>query len=97
MNISEIKAELGIATLNLNTAKDQEGNIYKDQNDGEWMRHWDNDDRVEVSLAKDLFEEIKNGGNTISTLGLQKSKREAAKGELTSFRIVKYTPAEGKL
>jgi len=89
MNISELKEQLGISTLNLNTAKD------KDDKPTDWMRHWDNDNRVAVSIHKDLVKEIKSGN--VTTLGLQEEEREGSKGKYIAKRIVKYTPAEETL
>lgn len=95
MNIQELKEKLGIATLNLNTCTDKEGVVYKDKEGGEWLRHWDNDSRVEVSVSKKTLAMIKS--ENPSTLGIQTESREAAGGSLTSHRIVKYTPAEETL
>lgn len=90
MNLTEIKEKLGISQLELNTAKDA------DNNATDWMRHWDNDNRVAVSIHKDLVGELKADAN-IAALGLQKETREGEKGSYTAYRIVKYTPAETTL
>lgn len=90
MNIQEIKLELGIATLNLNIAND------KDNKPTPWFRHWDNDNRVAVSIHKETFTKIK-ADPTISTIGLQTETREGSKGEYISHRIVIFTPAEEQL
>ena len=90
MTIIEIKSKLGIATLELNTAKD------KDNNATEWMRHWNNDSREAVSIHKDLVDEIKSDSN-ISSLGLQTETRTGEKGDYTAYRIVKFKPAETTL
>jgi len=42
MTITEIKAKLGLITLELNTAKDADGNAT------DWMRHWNNEEREAV-------------------------------------------------
>lgn len=89
MNIAEIKEQLGISTLNLNTAKDKDGQPT------EWMRHWDNDNRVAVSIHKETVAKIKAGSAT--TLGTQTETRTGAKGEYKAIRIVQYTPAEETL
>ena len=86
MNINEIKTQLGYEQLNLNTAIDS------DNKPTDWFRHWDNDNRVAVSLHKDTFKAIKEGNP--STLGLQSEMRTGAKGEYKSMRIVLFTPAE---
>ncbi len=90
MLLSEIKAKLGIAKFELNTALDAE------QKPTDWLRHWDNEARVAVSLHKDLFAELKADVN-IGSLGLQHEIREAAQGPYDSYRIIKYTPAEFEL
>lgn len=87
MNIQEIKTQLGIPTFQLNTAKD----IHDKPT--EWMRHWDNENRVAVSIHKELLAEIK-ADKTINSLGLQKEVRTGEQGDYTAYRIVKYAPAE---
>ena len=87
MTISEIKAQLGVETLGLNTSTDKVGAAT------DWMRSWDNDNRVSVSIHKDLVAELKaNPG--LTSLGLQSEQREAPQGAYTAKRIVKYTEAE---
>lgn len=90
MNISDIKNQLNIPQLNLNTAKDSNGNPT------DWMRHWDNDNRVAVSLHKDLVADLK-ANPSINSLGLQEETRTGEKGEYKAYRIVKYTEAEETL
>lgn len=90
MNITQIKEAVGFKSLELNTSKDA-----NDQ-PTEWMRAWDNDNRVAVSIHKELLAEIK-ADSTISSLGLQTEKREGSQGEYTAHRIVKYSPAEETL
>lgn len=90
MTIQEIKTQLSIPSLQLNTAKD-----INDQ-PTQWMRHWDNENRVAVSIHKELLAEIK-ADKTISSLGLQKEERTGEKGSYMAYRIVKYAPAEETL
>lgn len=90
MLLSEIKTKLGIAKFELNTALDAE------QKPTDWLRHWDNENRVAVSLHKDLFDELKADA-TIGSLGLQHEIRAGEKGDYNSYRIIKYTPAEFEL
>lgn len=90
MTLAQIKEKLGLQELALNTATD------KDENPTDWMRAWDNDNRVAVSIHKELVEEIKADKN-ISSLGLQTEKRTGSKGDYTAHRIVKYKPAETTL
>ena len=90
MTLPQIKTKLGLQALELNTAEDKDGNKT------DWMRHWDNDNRVAVSIHKELVAEIKSNSN-ISSLGLQSEERDGSKGKYTAYRIVKFTPAEETL
>lgn len=90
MNIVEIKSELGVKELNLNTAENKDGTK------SDWMRHWDNDKRMAVSIHKELLAEIQSNGN-ISDLALQSEIRSTDKGDYTAYRIVKYTAPEARL
>lgn len=90
MNITEIKTQLGVAELNLNTATNAEG-VKTD-----WMRHWDNNKRIAVSIHKELLAEIQKD-NSISDLALQDEVRTAEQGDYTAYRIVKYTAPEARL
>jgi hypothetical protein len=93
MNITEIKTELNIGVLNLNTATNDKGEpLDKDGKPNLWMRHWDNDNRVQVSIHKETVAAIQAG--TATTLGIQTESRTGSKGEYTSKRIVMFTPAE---
>lgn len=87
MLLSEIKTQIGINSLQLNTAK-TEGGVPT-----QWVRHWDNENRVAVSLHKELLAEIQSDP-TISTLGIQTEIRTGSKGDYTAHRIVKYKAAE---
>lgn len=98
MNLAELKAKIGakhttdkntvtIGVLQLNTAQNEAGEKT------EWLRHWDNENRIAISLHKDLFEELKKDQKA-GPLGLQHEVRVGEKGEYDSYRIVKYTPAE---
>ena len=90
MNLAQVKTELGIPTLQLNTATDAAGNKTA------WMRHWDNENRVAISLHKDLIAEIK-ANPAIDSLGTQVETRTGSQGEYQAVRIVKYNPAEETL
>lgn len=61
--------------------------VTKDPN---WMRHWDNDNRISVSVHRDLLPDVK----TATNLGLQVEQRSGEKGAYTSYRIVRYAEAE---
>ena len=87
MKLQDIKSKLGIPQFELNTALD----INNKPTD--WLRHWDNENRVAVSLHKELFDELK-ADTSIDSLGLQTETRTGSKGEYTAIRIVKFAPAE---
>lgn len=88
--LATIKETLNIETLHLNTSNDDKGNPTK------WLRHWDNTDRIAVSIHMDLFTELKSD-STIDTLGLQTETRKGSKGDYTAHRIVKFKPSQFKL
>lgn len=90
MLLSQIKTKLEIPQLELNTAKNMAGE------NTEWMRHWDNEKRVAVSIHKDLVAELKTNPK-INSLGLQHETRDGEQGSYESYRIVKYTEAEETL
>lgn len=83
MNIIEIKECLGYADLNLNTAMDKAGKPT------DWFRHWDNAQRIAVSLHKDTVAAIQSD-EPPTTLGLQEEVRTGAKGDYTAKRIVMF-------
>lgn len=88
MNLNEIKAKLNIETLALNTSTDAQG-----VKDPEWMRHWDNESRMAISIPTEIVNKLK-ADPTINTLALQTESKTGAKGEYTAHRIVMYPPAE---
>lgn len=88
--IAQIKSQFNVLTLNLNTAKDADGNTTS------WMRHWDNENRVAISLHKDLIAEIK-ANPAIDSLGTQIETKTGSQGDYKAVRVVKYNPAEETL
>ena len=103
MNITQIKSSLNLKELSLNVATNADGtpavSVNAEGVESKWFRHWDNDNRVAVSIAEDLLLEIK-GNKNLDSLGLQKEMRGGAETgieEYTSYRIVKYTPSDHKL
>lgn len=92
MNIDEIKAKLGYGTLNLNYSE-------KDGVKTEWLRHWDNEKRIAISIHKETLEKIK-ADKTLSTLGLNAPEEivSATSGTAyTALRIVAYTASDATL
>lgn len=87
MTLAEIKNKVGVTNLELNTATDA------DDKPTDWMRHWNNDERVAISIHKELVEKIKVNP-AVSNLAIQTEIKVAAKGNYTSYRIVQYTEAE---
>lgn len=87
MNLQQIKNQFGLDRLRLNTAEDAGGNKT------EWMRHWDNDNRIAISLHKDLVAHLKANPEE-NDLDLQTSQRQGEQGDYTSVRIIKYKEAE---
>lgn len=81
--LAQIKSKLGISQLELVTAQDINGNKT------EWLRHWDNDNRVAVSIHKDLATELKSNP-AITSLSLQTEPKVGEQGPYTAHRIVKY-------
>lgn len=88
--IADIKNTLGYSVLNLNTALD------KDNQPTEWLRHWDNDNRVAVSLHKDTFAKIK-ANPSMPNLATQMEERDGSQGKYKAIRIVAVTEAEATL
>ena len=98
MDINAMKAVLvtkGILVagqgLTLNKATTKEGEAT------EWMRHWNNDSRIAVSIAKDTVALIQAKDPKAEHLVLQ-GPEERASGETgevyKAYRIVAVTPAE---
>ena len=97
-NITEIKTKLGIATLNLNYATDKATGQRAVEADGKptgWLRHWDNDNRVAVSIHEDTVAKIKAG--QAETLGLQTETKSGSQGEYTAHRIVLFSAPDMSL
>lgn len=54
MNIQQIKTKLGFETLSFSNDIDSEGVK------SEWVRHWDNQLRISVSMTEENFHKIKS-------------------------------------
>lgn len=89
-NLVEVKRELGVDVLNLNTVTTASGEKT------EWMKHWDNSNRVAILVHKDTLAKIKADSN-IASLGLNTQVKQGAKGEYTAKTIVVYKEAEETL
>lgn len=97
MNINAMKTLLttkGILVegqgLTLNSATTKEGEAT------EWMRHWNNDSRVAISIAKDTVALITAKDPKAEHLVLQgpETRTSESGDDYTSYRIVAVTPAE---
>jgi hypothetical protein len=86
-NLAEIKRELGVETINLNTVVTESGEKTP------WLKHWDNANRVAILVHKDILALI-TANNSLSTLGVNTQTKVGAQGEYVAKTIVIYTPAE---
>lgn len=83
--LKQVKEKLGLNQLELVTANDTTGAPT------DWLRHWDNDRRMAVSIHKELAAELaadKQG--SITALSLQHEQRVGEQGPYDAYRIVKY-------
>lgn len=86
MTLQEIKDQYSVSTLNLNTATNEDGSVYKDARDEEWMRHWEDSTRLAVSIPKKLVHKLKQD-STLQVIAQEETK-EGSKGEYTAVRII---------
>lgn len=86
LTIEEIKKELNVPILNLNSVKNLEGEKT------DYFRHWDNDNRFAVVIKNDLLEKVK--ANKDLVLSLEKNIKMANLGYYTNFLIVEYDDTE---
>ena len=89
-NLAEIKKTLGYDVLNLNTVTTESGEST------EWMKQWDNENRIAVLIHKDTLAKVKAKPG-ISSLGINTQIKQGAKGEYVAKTIVAYTEAEETL
>ena len=89
-NLSEVKKELNVQTINLNTVSTEAGEKTS------WMKQWDNEGRVAILIHKDTLAKIK-ANPSISTLGINTQVKQGAKGEYTAKTICVYADAEETL
>jgi len=86
-NLAEIKRELGVEVINLNTVVTESGDKTP------WLKHWDNANRVAILVHKDTLALI-TADKSISTLGLNTQTKQGAQGDYVAKTIVIYNPAE---
>lgn len=89
-NLAEIKQQLGVEVINLNTVTTENGDKTP------WLKHWDNTYRVAILVHKDTLARIKSEPS-LSTLGLNTQTKQGAQGEYIAKTICIYTEAEETL
>ena len=89
-NLSEIKRELGVEVINLNTVVTESGDKTP------WLKHWDNTNRIAILVHKDTLALIK-ADSSLSTLGVNTQLKVGAMGDYVAKTIVIYNPAEETL
>lgn len=83
--LASIKKQLNLGSLELVTATDENGNPT------DWLRHWENDSRMAVSIHKELATELsQDKSGSIKSLGLQHKVKEGEQGPYDAYRIVKF-------
>lgn len=99
MTLAEIQAEHNLGKLHLSWASEvgADGNPVRqiDKETGKptlWLRHWDNDQRIAVSLHEDTYK-VWAEDNETDRLGVQEEIREGSLGEYKALRIVAYKPS----
>lgn len=86
MHYSEISTATGITKLSLFKAVDQET-----KKPTGWLRHWDNENRVAVSIHEDTAKVLADPKERASAVfGVQTETRESEQGSYISHRIVMY-------
>ena len=84
MTLTQIKQELGILQLNLNSSP----------NNPKWLNHFENGVKIAISLHQDLYDELVVNGdkvNLMTQIGERVFKVNNKEEEFTTFRIVKTT------
>lgn len=101
MDIQEIKGVLGMPRLSFIVATKKDGTVATsvgaDNKVTKWLRYWDNDKRVAVSMAEDLYDAVKANPTAVTNLALQSETRTGEQGEYVTQRIIRYTPATHEL
>ena len=90
MDIIQVKGKLGVTSLTLAPAKAKDGTAT------DWMRNWDNDSRVQISVHNDVVTKIKAG---CMTLGVKSETKVSTTSQLPymSHIIVAYADTEGQI
>lgn len=80
--IAQIKSGLGIVTLNLQRAT-------KNGQPTEWLRHWDNDRRIAVSIHENTLAFAKENPTDEHFITQHETRESQAGGMYDAYRIVK--------
>jgi len=92
MNIFQIKAEIaakcGVAVPNLVMVRQ----LTEDKQPTEWLSHWDNDNRIRVTMHEDVFKKIQADPKKCTGLAIKKSIEEATDERAAYTRIIVITP-----
>ena len=89
-NLVEIKKQLGVEVINLNTVITEGGDKTP------WLKHWDNANRVAILVHKDTLALIQSN-NSLNTLGINTQVKQGAQGEYVAKTICIYAEAEVSL
>lgn len=98
MNIQQVKAEIaakaGIQLPNLQLVRQFDSNedgTINEQAPQPWLSHWDNDNRVRVTVHEDILAELRADPN-FSGLAVRKDMVEANATRAGYIRFVLITP-----
>lgn len=83
MNIEQVKAKLGVVSLDLVRCKDDKGQAT------EWLRFWDNKERLAVVVHQDVLKIIKDTPKT-NKLALKYEQKATKDGDLTGVAYDSY-------
>ena len=92
MTLSEIKTAIFQDSnyamgLNYSTKIEMVDGVETEVADENWLRHWNNEQRIAVSIHKDLLPTVKEATN----LDIQQETKTTDKGSFLSVRIIGYT------
>lgn len=82
MNITEIKAKIGVTSIDLVRGSVEENGV---KTPTKWLRSWDNDNRIAIVLHEDVLAAIKANATNLIVKTEQKASKE------TQEMYVQYT------
>ena len=98
--LTEIKHQFSISALQLNYQKDDKGERVIDegtQKPTQWLRHWDNTNRVALVIHEDTVKKIQANPNMVNLSAKDNGTRVSKTGEKAEyhmFTIIAYTEAD---